>query len=321
MTTSPPSPPHGAGRRRAIPRVWAGCLLLSLVAAGCDEPGNAASGGPSSPLIGPGGAELDPETHIPLDQPIPQEARRRIAEFLKAMVPPRLDATSDIHDEWFHRTKRMREELEAADESVGNAALHAFCGGASDYTITRRALLMIGAHAAPRSAAGLLAELTFNYGYRMDDRAEACLLLADADPEIFLAEAVPYLTRRGRPTKTMPPDEFLMSAWIRSCRNTERSPVEMCVDVATNLAMEPRARYLAVETLAAHADDPLAREALRTCLIESTGDGYLRRKAGQAIGEGFPREDACTLFAEVLAREVDLNMRKVLENLIEHYCR
>jgi hypothetical protein len=271
-------------------------------------------------LVTADGRVVDAVTHIPRNAPVPAAARAKIAEFLEAMVQPPLDETSDIHDAWFHRTTKMRIDLMQAGEHVGNAALHAFCGDASESYITRRALLMIGAHAAPKSAAPLLNELTFTYGYRIEDRTEACLLMSVADPVGYLARAEPFLTRRGRKSETLPDDEFLMRAWIDSCEATGRSPVEMCADVATNLFMDPMARYIAATELGQHTFNPLARRALETCLIESTGDGHLRRKAAQAIAAGYPREQACALFEDVLSKEVSSSVHKFLLDLIDHYC-
>ena len=263
---------------------------------------------------------LRDEAGIPLDAPVPEAARERIADFLTAMVPPPLDETSDVQDEWLHRTRALASELMAAGPDVGHAALHAFCGNASDYTRTRWALLQIGASASPKEAAPLLRELMLNYGYRTDDRAQATILYAKADPEGFLVDARPYLLRHERPHKTMPADEFIVKGWVIACAAAGRSPVEICADVATNLWMEPYARVIAIETLASHPDDALAKKALETCLIESSGDGNLRRKAAQSIRAGWTREDACALLNDVLAHEVDVNFATFLSSMINAHC-
>ena len=88
-----------------------------------------------------------------------------------------------------------------------------------------------------------------------------------------------------------------------------------------NMALEPIARYVAIEALADHADDPLARATLQEALVESTGDGYLRRKAAQGIIKGFPSEDACALLQEVLRNESDQNMARFLDDMFQTNCR
>lgn len=310
---------------RAGSHVPAASLVLALACAWTASCGPAAPAedpatlSPAGPRVTRDGVERD-EFGIPVDAPVPQEARERIGAFLEAMVPPPLDETSDVHDRWLHRTRKMVAELCAAGEDVGNAALQAYCGEASDYTVTRWRLLQIGATAAPRSAAPLLRELMLTYGYRRDDRAEATLLYAQADPAGYLEDAREHLLRHERPKKTMPADEFLVRGWVRACEELGVSPVEICADVATNLWMESYARIVAIETLAKHGDDGLAREALRTCLIESTGDGNIRRNAAQAIRDGWAREDACALLEDVLSKEVDINFAGFLTTLLHAHC-
>lgn len=307
-------------------------LLLAPLVAGCG--GEAPAGDGETPAsapqtfapqkgrdrVRPDGTIVDAVTHIPRDAPVPQEARDQLRTFLEAMVMPPLDETSDVHDRWFHQTQALLADLKAGSEDVGNAALHAFVGDASEDYHTRRSLLIIGAHAAPRSAAGLFHELTFTYGYRIEDRSEACALLGRVDPEGFLEKAEPYLKRRGRKTQTMPEDEFLLASWLEACARTNTSPVEMCADVATNMWMQPYARYVALTELGRHASHPLARHALETCLIESSGDGMLRQKAAQAIRDGYPRERGCALFEDVLAKEVSAMMRQFLTDMIAANC-
>ena len=67
--------------------------------------------------------------------------------------------------------------------------------------------------------------------------------------------------------------------------------------------------------------DPLGRSALETAMIESSGNGYLRRKAAQAIRDSVPREEACELFRYVLEREADINFAIFMRNMIDLNCR
>ena len=315
----------GSSARRATSLVRGACLvgwgLASLVSCGRGpEPGERSDGlRPTKVHTGPDGIERD-ELGIPLAAPVPEAARARIGEFLAAMVPPPLDETSDVHDAWLHRWRALLKELSGEEEAVGHAALHAFCGNVSDYTVTRAGLLTIGASAAPEAAAPLLRELMLHYGYRIDDRAQATLLYAEADPDGFLVDARPFVLRHERAKQTMPDDEFLVRGWVKACAKVGQSPVEVCADVATNLWMQPYARIVAIEALAEHGSDALARGALETCLIESTGDGNVRRKAAQSIQAGWGREDACALLEDVLSKEVDVNFAAFLTAMIHSHC-
>ena len=95
----------------------------------------------------------------------------------------------------------------------------------------------------------------------------------------------------------------------------------MLADVATNLLIEPTARYRALKRMREFPNEPIGQRAMETCLVESTGDGYLRRMAAQSLRTLLPRETACSLFNEVLAREADLNMAKFLDDMIQEHCR
>lgn len=319
---SAPSPHAGPPPVRARSNVRGRGLaaLLLVWTAGCGGEASALDGerepGPEVALE-PGRVGRD-GAGIPLDAPVPEHARRAIREFLEVMLRPPLDETSDVHDRWYHATAAHLQRLVSeADEDVGNAALHAFTGNVTDGVVTRRALLIIGARCSPRSAAPLLREYSLTYGYRLDDRSEATVLWAEVDPQGYLSEMEPHLRRRERPTATMPNDEFLLRGWIEACERAGRSPVPVCADVAVNIRMEAYARYMATEELGRHPDDPLARHALETCLIESTGDGYLRVKAAQAIRMAYANEDACALFQDVLSKEASFDFSSFLQDMIK----
>ncbi len=268
------------------------------------------------PSLNPGSKGEDRDSAgIPHSAPISSEARAEIKAFVEAMIPPAIEETSDLHDEWLRQTRALRKMMEAREEEIGNAALHAFTGEVSDRTVTRQALLRIGTRCSPKAAAPLLRELMVTYGYRYDDRTEAAVLLAEADPEVYKQEAAAHLRRRKRATKTMPPDEFLIRAWVTACERTQTSPVDMLADAATNLVLDPPARYAAVEFLGGYPDDTLGREALKVCLVESTGDAYLRRKAAQAIRVSFNTEEACALFSHILSLEVDATFATFLADM------
>ena len=240
---------------------------------------------------------------------------------MEAMRPLDPTLTSDHHDRHLFAQRRLFQGMLARGEEVGNAALHAYTGAAEEPYLVRRALLWVGGHTAPDSARELLRTLMVDYGFPIDDRTEATLVLAETSPEVFLASAAAHLQRRRPPSRTMPDDEFLVDGWTIACRATGQSPVPMLADVATNLLIQPAARYRAAKRLRQFPNEPLGQAALETCLVESTGDGYLRRIAAQSLQVLLPRESGCQLFSETLSREADLNFRAFLTDMLQKNCR
>jgi hypothetical protein len=118
----------------------------------------------------------------------------------------------------------------------------------------------------------------------------------------------------------MPDDEFLVRGWVVACELLGRSPVDELADVATNLMMQDAARHYATQELG-RFHEPKGRKALETVLIESTGNGYIRRKAAQSLQASLPAETACALFRHVLEREADINFQAFLQDVIARNCR
>jgi len=292
---------HAMRGRLAVPSV-----LLAVLLAACGE-----------------GRASESELHFAEPQvarEVSPEAQAVVDELLAVLERPDPTLTSDHHDRWFHAQKAcMAELLERGDVDLGIAALRTWEKYAGEDTLRRQSLLTVAAHNAPEESRGILEHLMLTFGYRMVDRAEATRLLAETSPERFLEAARPFVLRRGRPRQTMPNDEFFVQGWVSACEKVGRSPVPEMAEVVTNLMMEPYARTIAAKTLGRYPD-PLGRKALETALIESSGDGYLRRKAAQAIRDSVPAEEACTLFSHVLSREADINFAIFLRDLIESNC-
>ncbi|MEM9382871.1 MAG: hypothetical protein AAGB93_23165 [Planctomycetota bacterium] len=266
--------------------------------------------------------EVDPYELVPRDKPVSEEARQVIVDLVRALQPLDPTLTSDHHDRWFIENTRRIAALEMdTRKDVGFAALHAFTNYPVRHFPIRRVLLAVGARVAPEEAEPMLVELSFNYGYNLEDRAEAVLLLGEIAPDALFEGARPYLERKGRPFQTAPNDEFFARAWVKACEVSGESPVEMMTQVATNLALEDYARVVAIRTLGAHCDDPRARGALRTTLVESTGNGYIRRVSAQSILAGFSREAACEMLQEVLDREADVGFARFLDDMVQLNCR
>ncbi|MFN0242035.1 MAG: hypothetical protein ACKVWV_04015 [Planctomycetota bacterium] len=249
----------------------------------------------------------------------PTAAHARLAELVALLAPIEEVVTSDKSDARFIRAQELLGELRNGDRSVGLAALEVLRREEEHRPVeVERGLLDVASHAAPEDARPLLESLVLQYGPSLSLRTEALLCLAETSPQRAIEIVQPLITRT-RASQTLPPAEFLVSAWVTACEKTGRSPVKELADVATNLFQEEAARIRATKELGRHKE-PLAQQALSAILIESTGDGYLRRMAAQGLRDTLPRETACSTFQRVAEREADMNFAKFLADLLEKNC-
>lgn len=275
-----------------------------------------------TPTLSEAAIEIVDDEILPPDLNISAGAREEILDLLRAMQPLKESLTSDHHDRQYILNRQRVERLEREDRlDVGWAALHAFTNYPARDAVLKNRLLRIGARVSPVEARNLLVELTFNYGYPIEDRTSALEFLPEVDPAAVFEGAPAILEREGRRTQTAPEDEFFVAAWLKACDVAGEDPVPMMSSVAVNFALDPVARYSAVEALQAHADVPLARATLEQVLVESTGDGYIRRKAAQSILGGYSREEACSILTQVRSREADVNFARFLDDMVQTNCR
>ena len=164
----------------------------------------------------------------------------------------------------------------------------------------------------------MLESLLLEYGHKIDIRTEATLLLGHVSPDRAV-ELITPLLKRTKLTATMPADEFLLQSYILGCENSGQDPVPILADVATNIHKEDAARHRAVQELGNHKTR-LAQQALRSILVESTGNAYLRRKAAQSIRKSYPREEACQIFELISRQEADNSFLIFLADMIEDNC-
>lgn len=315
-TPRPPAPPstRGGGPRSGLGRSWSLALALwPLLVGGCDHTEARPEPTPAD--------RIDPFQLVPKDLPVPDWARQEIVQFVEALEPLDPTLTSNHHDQHYWREKALVERLERGEKEVGWAALHAFTNAKDRDFKVRRNLLRVGARSAPDEAKALLEALAFTYGFNIEDRTEACLLFAEIAPARYMELARQFVVRRGVLRQTLPNDEFLVKGWVKACEVSGVSPVPEMSDVATNLMMEPYARVVALRALGRNDLTPESRSALQTCLVESMGDGFIRRVAAQEILRSFPREDSCALLREVLAREADPAMATVIDEMLQENCR
>ncbi|MFT4538354.1 MAG: hypothetical protein ACI841_004744 [Planctomycetota bacterium] len=297
------------------------CALLSLIplSAGCGGDSSAQEAESQEVLtLSPADAARDLLAAGP-NLEISEELHKSIADMMAKIV--RLDPTltSDHHDRHLVANQKMMVELKSGSRELGLAAMLAYADYEGDDLAVRRSLLEVASHAAPEDARALLVHLTLEYGYHLSDRTESARLLALTSPETYLEIAHEYVTRKHKPNKTMPADEFLIRAWVIACEKMGRSAVEELADVVMNLMMEDAARHYAAEMLGDYTD-ALALRALETAMIESGGNGYLRRKAAQSLAKAMPRETVCELLFKTLELETDLNFQHFLRSMIDHHC-
>ncbi|MCA8979419.1 MAG: hypothetical protein H6831_14610 [Planctomycetes bacterium] len=242
----------------------------------------------------------------------------RLNQLIAAMTPLRADLTSDHHDRHLHEGRALLEELKHGDRELGLEALRVYEEGGQEIDAVRRGLLTVAAYCAPEDMRKPLEDLILVYGAPIADRAVSIDLLAETSPERAI-EVYEPLMKKKKQRSTMPDDEFFVRAYIVACRETGHDPVPALADVATNIMKQPASRYFAVEELGQHPGKQ-SFNVLRTILVESTGDAYLRRKAAQAIRNSVPSETACEIFREVLSKEAEQNFAIFMLDMIEDNC-
>jgi len=264
-------------------------------------------------------ASCTPAEDTPTEAPAGgNEHERQVVELIRLLTPLDPTLTSDHHDNHLHARRALQAELEAGGEEVGRAALTAFHRHRNDIVDVRRGLLQVAARSAPEDTAPLLEKLVVEYGHPLDERAEAALLIGEAAPERAL-EVLEPLCRRTKRNETLPHDEFLIRGWVKACEAMEISPVPVLVDNATNITKDETSRHYSVKQLGNHVD-PLGRQAIEIILVESTGNGYIRRMAAQSLRKTLSAEEACALFKEVADREAGTNFLAFLLDVIAETC-
>ncbi len=241
-----------------------------------------------------------------------------LAELVEVSTPLKETVTSDVTDKRFVRRLELLAELSSRPPAVGQAALQELQRRAEAVQDVEQALLQVAAKCDPEGTADLLANLATEYGPSLFLRTEALLLLGETAPVRALEVLKPWIGN-ARPGRTLPPQEFIVKAWTDACDGAGRSPVPELCDVATNLLLDGASRVRAVKELG-RRPDPAGEKALRSILVESTGDGYLRRKAAQALRDSLPEEAACEIFRQVADREADPNMLRFLIDMLEEHC-
>ena len=261
-----------------------------------------------------------------------------VEALIAAFVPLEAHVTSDRHDRWLGTQRALLTELKArSTPALAERALQAFEADPPHPDGVRVALLEVAAHglaggasAAPVPGGGLdsmLEELivTYDSGAGLRVRTEAVRILAESSPVRALEFFAPLL-REDRPSSTRPPQSALVEGWLvaaRSLAGSAASPetvdTRVLADVATNIFQPPDARYVAIEGLGELGGD-LAGVALEEILMESSSDGYVRRKAAQALVRAVEPETLCPLIARLASHESDPHFLNFLADMLESNC-
>ncbi len=253
------------------------------------------------------------------DQVEAKPADKEIERLVEALTPLPETWTGDVEDAWFQNTVETVGELKEAGPEVGRAALRYLQEQGHEAVGVEVGLLAVAAHAGPEGTQPYLEELIFEYGYKMHQRAEAVILLAEIAPHRAVELFDPHL-RDPRQRKTFPDAEFFVRGYIKAANEIHLDPTEVCADVTTNIWHQDAARHFAVRELGNHTSE-IGRQALQITLIESTGNGYLRRLAAQSIQKSLPRETACQILQNVANKEADRNFLNFLIDVITENCK
>jgi HEAT repeat protein len=264
-------------------------FLLSLPA--CDPVSSAASGAPKS----------------------------EIQDLMTALTPPPATEIPTVKSEWHLTRKRTLERLRSASRAHGLEALRVYREEPPALPEVRAGLLDVAAHTAPEESAELLVELTTTFGEELLVRTRATELLGECLSARAALVLEPILHGRAD-GRTYPPEERMLDAWVTAMERLELDPVPLLALIATDIQRAQDVRHSATRALGRH-DSPQSRQALHVLLVESTGNGYIRRLALQSLRELLPRAEFCELAKTVQSREADTEFIEFLESALNRDCR
>ncbi|NOT29358.1 MAG: hypothetical protein HOP15_02785 [Planctomycetes bacterium] len=244
---------------------------------------------------------------------------REIRELITALTPPPATAIPVLKSEFFSNKKAALERLRLASPAHGLEALRVYREERPTLPEVQSGLLDIAAHTNPPATEELLVKLTTTFGEDLYVRKQAAKLLGKSAP-IRAIDVIEPILRGKFDDRTYPPEESLLEAWLTAHETLELDPVPLLALVATDIKRPMDVRHAATKALGRHPS-PLSRQALETILVESSGNGYIRRLALQALSASLPREEFCALALKVQDREADTEFVMVLEDHLVKSCR
>lgn len=246
-------------------------------------------------------------------------ATREVNDLVTALTPPPATAIPVEKSAFYVNRKRTLERMRGASEKHGLAALARLQQDPPSLPEIQAGLLDVAAHAAPQATEALLVELVTKFGADLLLRREAAELLGECLPERALEVLEPILRERYD-DRTYPPEERMLSAWLTAMEKLQRDPVPFLALVATDLQRPMDVRHFATRALGRFPSDQ-GRQALEALLVESSGNGYIRRLALQGLQSSLPGEDFCALARRTQANEADTDFINVIESALEKSCR
>ncbi len=247
------------------------------------------------------------------------DPKREVRDLITALTPPPATAIPVVKSEFFANRKRALERLRQASEAHGLEALRVYREERPALAEVRAGLLDVAAHTAPEASEELLVELTVTFGEDLYVRKQAAEMLGRSRPLRAIDVLEPILRDRYD-DRTYPPEESLLEAWLTAYESLELDPVPLLALVATDLKRPMDARHAAAKALGRHPS-PQSRQALENLLVESSGNGYIRRLALQALSASVPREEFCELAKRVQDREASTEFVLVIQDHLDKSCR
>lgn len=256
----------------------------------------------------------------------PSDADRQIRDLIAALAPAPASVNSAVQNDWFERYREVTDRLRVAGPAVGQAALDKFNESDGEPLMLRRGLLRVAAYNLPTETAPLLEAIFEMYGEDLGLRTAAIEVLTETSPADAIRLVQPIMEKR-RPGKTYPEAERLVDCYAKAALAVDLGTEAQRVlsTYASDLFLDQTGRVMAIKAL---ADYPGAhtRGTLRTVLVESTGNGYLRRLSAKSLvnlAKVDPETDAvlCDILTEIMNKEADTNFQQTLVNIIEKNCQ
>ncbi len=266
------------------------------------------------PLVGLGGA-CNPSNA----KPASADPAREIRDLITALTPPPATSIPVLKSEFYANRKRTLERLRQASEAHGLEALRVYREEHPALPEVRAGLLDIAAHTAPKASEALLVELTITFGEDLYVRSSATDLLGQCVPAKAIEVLEPVLRERydGR---TYAPEERLLEAWLKASEQLKLDPVPLLTLVATDLKRPMDVRHAATKALGRHPSEQ-GRQALENILVESSGNGYIRRLALQSLRDSLAQKDFCELALRIQEREADPEFIVFIQSALDARCR